>query len=67
MAKSVYEFWLSWQQEKEKFRLPVLPEKLDIVFPTNHVNINIAKQGEIVRIQEPMARTIEFSSFSKAI
>ncbi|MGE8079019.1 LysM peptidoglycan-binding domain-containing protein [Peribacillus loiseleuriae] len=63
MSKSKYEFWLSWQQGKEKMRLPVLPASLDIGSPSQNESIKISNLGEVTIIQDPAAKTFSFSAF----
>ncbi|MFC8151052.1 LysM peptidoglycan-binding domain-containing protein [Bacillus paralicheniformis] len=60
MTKSVYEFWLS--QGKEKLRLPVLPEQLDVSNNLANESVKVSKFGEVTFINEPGAKTISFSS-----
>ncbi|MBX0319747.1 LysM peptidoglycan-binding domain-containing protein [Shouchella clausii] len=61
MAKSKYEFWLS--QGKEKLRLPVLPEKIDIGGAMQNESVKVSGLGELTFIEEPGAREISFASF----
>lgn len=63
MTKSVYEIWLSWQNGKEKFQLPILPPSIEISCPSKNENIDLADFGEITILQEPAAKTFQFSSF----
>lgn len=66
MTKSVYEFWLT--QGKEKLRLPVLPEQLDVSNNLANESVKVSKFGEVTFINEPGAKTISFSShFPKSI
>ncbi|MCY8756478.1 LysM peptidoglycan-binding domain-containing protein [Bacillus haynesii] len=60
MTKSVYEFWLT--QRKEKLRLPVLPEQLDVSNNLANESVKVSKFGEVTFINEPGAKTISFSS-----
>ncbi|MEC1560372.1 LysM peptidoglycan-binding domain-containing protein [Bacillus haynesii] len=60
MTKSVYEFWLT--QGKEKLRLPVLPEQLDVSNNLANESVKVSKFGEVTFINEPGAKTISFSS-----
>ncbi len=60
MTKSVYEFWLT--QGKEKLRLPVLPEQLDVSNNLANESAKVSKFGEVTFINEPGAKTISFSS-----
>lgn len=66
MAKSVYEIWLSWQNNKEKFRLPVLPSTFEISNSARNASIDIAKLGEVTDILDPASDIISFSSFFPA-
>ncbi|MGE8207685.1 LysM peptidoglycan-binding domain-containing protein [Heyndrickxia sp. NPDC080065] len=66
MSKSIYEFWLSYNNGKEKLRLPVLPESLNISSPSQNESVSIAKLGEATIIQDPAAKIISFSSFFPA-
>lgn len=66
MSKSAYEIWLSWQNGKEKFQLPVNPPSLDISNPSRNERVDLAKFGEITILQEPAAKTFSFSSFFPA-
>lgn len=63
MAKSVYEFWLSFGNGAEKLRLPVLPSVLEVSSPSQNDSINISKLGELTIIQDPLAKEFSFSSF----
>lgn len=67
MSKSVYEIWLSWQNGKEKFQLPINPPTLDISNPSRNERVELAKFGEITILQEPAAKTFTFSSFFPAM
>lgn len=67
MTKSIYEFWLSQQNGKEKLQLPVLPPSLDISGSSKNETIDLAKFGEITILQDPAAKTFTFSSFFPAI
>ncbi|MCY8379707.1 LysM peptidoglycan-binding domain-containing protein [Bacillus haynesii] len=60
MTKSVYEFWLT--QGKEKLRLPVLPEQLDVSNNLANESVKVSKFGEVTFINEPGAKRISFSS-----
>ncbi|RJS59143.1 LysM peptidoglycan-binding domain-containing protein [Bacillus sp. PK3_68] len=66
MTKNVYEIWLSWQNGKEKFQLPILPPTIEINSPSKNENIDLADFGEITILQEPGAKTFKFSSFFPA-
>ncbi|MGE6260866.1 LysM peptidoglycan-binding domain-containing protein [Heyndrickxia sporothermodurans] len=61
MTKSKYEFWLSYG--KDKLRIPVLPETLNISNSSQNESIDIAGLGEATIIQDPLAKIFNFSSF----
>ena len=61
LTKSVYEFWLS--QGKDKLRLPVLPEAIDIANSVQNDSVKVTGLGEVTFIEEPGAKEISFSSF----
>ncbi|WP_144625222.1 LysM peptidoglycan-binding domain-containing protein [Bacillus velezensis] len=61
MTKSVYEFWIS--QGKDRLRLPVLPEQIDISDAIQNDSVKVARFGEITFIDNPGAKEISFSSF----
>ncbi|AWM42759.1 MULTISPECIES: LysM peptidoglycan-binding domain-containing protein [Bacillus] len=61
MTKSVYEFWIS--QGKDRLRLPVLPEQIDISDTIQNDSVKVARFGEITFIDNPGAKEISFSSF----
>lgn len=61
LTRSVYEFWIS--QGKDKLRLPVLPEQIDISNTIQNESVKVASFGEITFIDKPGAKEISFSSF----
>ncbi len=65
MAKSVYEFWLIWPNGT-KSRLPVLPDSINISNDSQNESVNIAGVGEVTILQDPLAKSISFSSFFPA-
>lgn len=66
MSKSVYEIWISTNDNKERLRLPVLPSSIEIGGPSNNESIDISNLGEVTILQDPAAKTIQFSSFFPA-
>lgn len=62
MAKSVYEFWLSFGNGKEKLRLPVIPGVLNVSNSSKNESVDISKLGEATIIQDPAAKMFNFSS-----
>ncbi len=63
MTKSVYEFWLSWQNGKEKYQLPVNPPAIGVSSSSRNESVDLAGIGEVTILQEPGAKTFIFSSF----
>lgn len=66
MSKSVYEFWLSTNDNKERLRLPVLPSALDISSSSKNESVDISNLGEVTIIQDPVAKLLHFSSLFPA-
>ncbi len=63
---SKYEIWLTWNAEKEKIQLPVLPEKFDVTRGSKNDSVTVAGLGEITIIQDRPAVEFSFSSFFPA-
>jgi nucleoid-associated protein YgaU len=57
------EFWLTFNNGKEKIRLPVNPESITISSPFNYEDINVNQLGEITIIGERGLKEFSFSSF----
>ncbi len=66
MTKSVYEIWISTNDNKERLRLPVLPSSIEVGNPSNNESIEISKLGEVTVLQDPAAKTFQLSSFFPA-
>lgn len=66
LTKSKYEIWLSTNDNKERLRLPVLPESLSVSVGSKNESVDIAKLGEVTIIQDPSAKIFSFSSFFPA-
>lgn len=60
------EFWLSWQSNKERLRLPVLPSSFEVGVGNNNSQININELGTINLIGKSGLQTINISSFFPA-
>mgnify|MGYP007102528158 FL=1 len=41
-----YQIWLTWNAEKEKMRLPVLPEKFDVKNGSNNRSVDLTSLGD---------------------
>jgi nucleoid-associated protein YgaU len=66
MTKSVYQFWISTNDNKERLRLPVLPSSIDIANVSKNESVDISNLGEITILQDPALKTFQFSSFFPA-
>lgn len=62
-TKSKYEMWLTFNGEKEKLKIAVLPEKLDITCGSANDSVKVADLGEVTIIQGRPAYKFAFSSF----
>ena len=58
-----YQMWLTYNAEKEKIQLPVLPESFQIKDGSSNDSLDITGLGEIIIIQSRPALQISFSSF----
>ena len=61
-----YQMWLTYNAEKEKIQLPVLPESFKVKNGSKNDSINIAGLGEITIMQGRPALQFSFSSFFPA-
>lgn len=61
-----YRMWITYNAEKEKIQLPVLPETFQTKNGNSNGSVNIAELGEIVVMQGRPALQISFSSFFPA-
>ena len=61
-----YQMWLTHDAEKEKIRLPVLPQTFQTKNGSNNSSVNIAGLGEIIIMQSRPALRFSFSSFFPA-
>lgn len=61
-----YQMWLTYNAEKEKIRLPVLPGSFKTKNGSSNSSVDIAGLGEIVVIQGRPALQFSFSSFFPA-
>lgn len=66
MSSKNYEIWISYNRGKQKFRLPVLPEKFKIENGSKNDTVNISGLGEIVIKQDRPALVFSFNSFFPA-
>ena len=61
-----YQMWLTYNAEKEKIQLPVLPESFQIKDGSSNDSLDITGLGEIIIIQSRPALQFSFSSFFPA-
>lgn len=61
-----YQMWITYNAEKEKIQLPVLPESFSIKNGSKNDSINITGLGEITIIQGRPALQFSFKSFFPA-
>lgn len=57
------EFWLTYNNGKEKIRLPVNPESITVSSPFGYEDINVNQLGEITIIGERELKEYSFESF----
>ena len=63
---SKYQMWLTYNAEKEKIQLPVLPEEFSVSNGSNNDSVNVVGLGEIIIMQSRPALQFSFSSFFPA-
>jgi nucleoid-associated protein YgaU len=66
MVKSIYQFWISTNDNKERLRLPVNPPSIDISNGSNNESVDISNLGEVTVLQDGPAKQFQFSSFFPA-
>lgn len=58
-----YEFWLTYNSNKEKLQFPVNPTTITESDPTSNESAKVTGLGEITIINDKSLRVVEFSSF----
>lgn len=66
MTSNSYEIWLTYDGEREKIQLPVLPPSFKVKNGSNNDKVNIAGLGEIVIMQSRPALQFSWSCFFPA-
>lgn len=61
-----YQMWLTYNAEKEKIQLPVLPETFEISNGSSNESVDVVGLGEIIIMQSRPALKFRFSSFFPA-
>lgn len=60
------QIWLSYNNEEERLRLPVLPETIGITSTYGYDDVDIAQLGEYTLITNPTLRSLRIESFFPA-
>lgn len=60
------EYWLSWQNNTDRLRLPVVPAELTITRPNTNTTVNINDLGDLKLIGKTGLATINLESFFPA-
>lgn len=63
---SNYQMWLTYNAEKEKIQLPVLPQSFQVTNGSSNESVNVVGLGEIIIMQSRPALQFSFSSFFPA-
>lgn len=63
---SNYQMWLTYNAEKEKIQLPVLPQSFQVTNGSSNESVNVVGLGEIIIMQSHPALQFSFSSFFPA-
>lgn len=63
---SKYQMWITANGEKEKLRLPVHPEEIEVKMGGKNTSVDIAGLGEITIMQDRPAAVISFSCYFPA-
>lgn len=66
ISKNKYQMWITFNGEKSKIQIPVLPEKITIPMGSNDQSVDVAGLGEILIAQNRKATEFSFSSFFPA-
>lgn len=61
-----YQMWLNFNNDKSKFRFPVLPEKIKLSVKGKPISIDLDGVGEVLHKTRRDAITVSFSSFFPA-
>lgn len=57
-----YEMWLTVKSNGKKLRIPVNPETIQISVGTQNTSVSVSGLGEVTILNDPAAKTYEFSS-----
>ena len=58
-----YEIWLTYDSNKKRLQIPVLPEKIEISYPEKNDTVYVYGVGEVTIKKHPGAFVMKWSSF----
>lgn len=61
-----YEIWLTYNSNKKRLQIPVLPEKIEISYPDKNDTVYVYGVGEVTIKKHPGAFVMKWSSFFPA-
>lgn len=62
-----YEIWITYDSNKKRLQIPVLPEKIEISYPEKNDTIYVYGVGEVTIKKHPGAFVMKWSSFFPAV
>lgn len=62
-----YEIWLTYNSNKKRLQIPVLPEKIEISYPDKNDTVYVYGVGEVTIKKHPGAFVMKWSSFFPAV
>ena len=62
-----YEIWLTYNSNKKRLQIPVLPEKIEISYPEKNDTIYVYGVGEVTIKKHPGAFVMKWSGFFPAV
>lgn len=62
----VYEMWITYNSNKKRLQIPVLPEEITISYPEKNDTVYVYGVGDVTVKKHPGAFVIKFSSFFPA-
>ncbi len=63
----VYEIWLTYDSNKKRLQIPVLPEKIEISYPDKNDTVYVYGVGDVTIKKHPGAFVMKWSSFFPAV
>ena len=62
-----YEIWLTYNSNKKRLQIPVLPEKIEISYPEKNDTVYVYGVGEVTIKKHPGAFVMKWSGFFTAV